>query len=138
VPRLPTDLQADEFRDQCEVTIVYLLKRSSLVPSPLPRRLQKDSSRVTVSGNSFCDSDVDEGTIHRKLNDQFAGGIVLRGLRDVAITGNTFFECAEIRRIARTEDREHPLFKQRADRLTQRSIAVTLLHRDMMEMHPVT
>ena len=53
-------------------------------------RIGKDSSRIAVSGNSFCDSYIGEGAIRRKLNDQLAGGIVLDGTRDVAITGNTF------------------------------------------------
>ena len=62
-------------------------------PPQLPTgclRIGKDSSRIAVSGNSFCDSNVGEGTIQRKLDDQLAGGIVLEGTRDVAISGNTF------------------------------------------------
>ncbi len=53
-------------------------------------RIGKDSSRITVTGNSFCDSYIGEGTLQRKLNDQLAGGVVLEGTRDIAITGNTF------------------------------------------------
>lgn len=53
-------------------------------------RIGKDSSRITVTGNSFCDSYIGEGTVQRKLNDQLAGGVVLEGTRDIAITGNTF------------------------------------------------
>ena len=53
-------------------------------------RIAKDSSRITVTGNSFCDSYIGEGAIKRKLDDQLAGGIVLEGTRDVNITGNTF------------------------------------------------
>lgn len=53
-------------------------------------RVAKDSSRITVTGNSFCDSYIGEGAIKRKLNDQLAGGIALEGTRDVNITGNTF------------------------------------------------
>lgn len=53
-------------------------------------RIAKDSSRITVTGNSFCDSYIGEGAIRRKVNDQLAGGIALEGTRDVNITGNTF------------------------------------------------
>lgn len=53
-------------------------------------RIAKDSSRITVTGNSFCDSYIGEGAVMRKVNDQLAGGIVLEGTRDVNITGNTF------------------------------------------------
>ena len=53
-------------------------------------RIAKDSSRITVTGNNFCDSYIGEGAIKRKLNDQLAGGIALEGTRDVTITGNTF------------------------------------------------
>lgn len=53
-------------------------------------RIAKDSDRITVNGNSFCDSYVGEGAVKRKVNDQLAGGIALEGTRDVNITGNTF------------------------------------------------
>lgn len=53
-------------------------------------RIAKDSSRITVAGNSFCDSYIGEGAVMRKVNDQLAGGIALEGTRDVNITGNTF------------------------------------------------
>ncbi len=53
-------------------------------------RIAQDSSRITVTGNSFCDSYIGEGAIKRKLDDQLAGGIALEGTRDVTITGNTF------------------------------------------------
>ncbi len=53
-------------------------------------RIAKDSSRITVTGNSFCDSYIGEGAVKRKVNDQLAGGIVLEGTRDVTIAGNTF------------------------------------------------
>lgn len=53
-------------------------------------KIGKDSSRITVTGNSFSDSYIGEGTVRRKLNDQLAGGIVLEGTRDITITGNTF------------------------------------------------
>lgn len=53
-------------------------------------KIGKNSSRITVTGNSFCDSYIGEGAVRRKLNDQLAGGIVLEGTRDITITGNTF------------------------------------------------
>lgn len=61
-------------------------------PQPDTRclRIAKDSSRITVTGNNFCDSYIGEGAKQRKLDDQLAGGIVLEGTRDIAITGNSF------------------------------------------------
>jgi hypothetical protein len=62
-------------------------------PPPLDTRclrIAKDSSRITVAGNNFCDSYIGEGVKRRKLDDQLAGGIVLEGTRDIAITGNSF------------------------------------------------
>ena len=53
-------------------------------------RIGKDSSRITVTGNSFSDSYIGEGAKQRKLDDQLSGGIVLEGTRDVNIVGNTF------------------------------------------------
>lgn len=53
-------------------------------------RIAPDSSRITVTGNSFCDSYIGEGAVKRKVNDQLSGGIALEGTRDVNITGNTF------------------------------------------------
>ncbi len=53
-------------------------------------RIGKDSSRITVSANSFCDSYIGDGAVQRKVNDQLSGGIVLEGTRDINISGNTF------------------------------------------------
>lgn len=53
-------------------------------------RIATDSSRITVTGNNFCDSYIGEGAKMRKLDDQLSGGIVLEGTRDIAITGNAF------------------------------------------------
>ena len=53
-------------------------------------RIAKDSSRITVTGNSFCDSYIGAGAVKRKVNDQLASGIALEGTREVNITGNTF------------------------------------------------
>jgi hypothetical protein len=67
--------------------------KEGVQPPPLDTRclrIAKDSSRITVTGNNFCDSYIGEGAKRRKLDDQLAGGIVLEGTRDVAITGNSF------------------------------------------------
>lgn len=67
--------------------------KDGVQPPQLPTRclrIGQDSGRITVTGNSFCDSYIGEGAIQRKLNDQLAGGIVLEGTRDITITGNTF------------------------------------------------
>lgn len=53
-------------------------------------RIAPDSGRITVVGNTFCDSYIGEGATKRKVADQLAGGIVLEGTSDVAIIGNTF------------------------------------------------
>ena len=53
-------------------------------------RMAPDSSRIAVTGNTFCDSYIGEGAKKRKLDDQLSGGILLEGTRDVTITGNTF------------------------------------------------
>ncbi|MBI5760804.1 MAG: right-handed parallel beta-helix repeat-containing protein [Planctomycetales bacterium] len=53
-------------------------------------RIARDSSRIAVTGNSFCDSYIGEGALKRKIDDQLAGGIVLEGTRDVAVSGNVF------------------------------------------------
>ena len=53
-------------------------------------RIARDSSRIAVTGNSFCDSYIGEGALKRKVDDQLAGGIVLEATRDVAISGNVF------------------------------------------------
>ncbi len=53
-------------------------------------RITADSGRITVTGNTFCDSFIGEGAVKRKIDDQLAGGIVLENAEDVAITGNTF------------------------------------------------
>lgn len=47
-----------------------------------------DSGRIAVTGNSFCDSFIGEGSEKRRVDDQQAGGIQLAGSRDVGISGN--------------------------------------------------
>jgi type II secretory pathway pseudopilin PulG len=53
-------------------------------------KIGRDSGRIAVTGNAFCDSYIGEGAVKRKVNDQLAGGIVLEGSRDVNISGNSF------------------------------------------------
>jgi parallel beta-helix repeat protein len=53
-------------------------------------RIGSGSGRIAVSGNSFCDSFIGENRIRREADDAYAGGVVLDGTRDVAISGNTF------------------------------------------------
>jgi hypothetical protein len=70
-----------------------VMTKEGTPPPPLNTRclrIAKDSSRITVTGNNFCDSYIGEGVKRRKLDDQLAGGIVLEGTRDIAITGNSF------------------------------------------------
>ncbi len=72
-------------------------------------RIAKDSSRIAVTGNSFCDSYVGEGAVKRKVGDQLAGGIALEGTRDVNITGNTFSSLPKAIEL-REPKSEHVLF----------------------------
>ncbi len=72
-------------------------------------RIAKDSSRIAVTGNSFCDSYVGEGAVKRKIGDQLAGGIALEGTRDVNITGNTFSSLPKAVEL-REPKSEHVLF----------------------------
>ncbi len=72
-------------------------------------RIAKDSGRITVSGNSFCDSYVGEGDVKRKVNDQLAGGIVLEGTREVNISGNTFSSVPKAVEL-RGESSAHAMF----------------------------
>lgn len=67
--------------------------KDGVQPPQLPTqcmRVATDSSRIAITGNSFCDSYIGEGSVKRKVNDQLAGGIVLEATRDVTIVGNTF------------------------------------------------
>ena len=70
-------------------------------------RIGKDSSRITVSGNSFCDSYVGEGAIHRKLNDELAGGMVLEELeRSLISQGHRFATETDTEVVAHLVSRE--------------------------------
>lgn len=53
-------------------------------------RIASESSRITVTGNNFCDSYIGEGAVKRKVEDQLSGGIVLDGTQHVNIVGNSF------------------------------------------------
>jgi nitrous oxidase accessory protein NosD len=48
------------------------------------------SGRIAVTGNSFCDSYIGEGSLKRAEMDRSAGGMVLEGTRDITVVGNTF------------------------------------------------
>jgi hypothetical protein len=52
-------------------------------------RVGANSGRVSVGGNSFCNSYIGDGEIKRGTEDRAAAGMVLQG-EDVAITGNAF------------------------------------------------
>ena len=53
-------------------------------------RIGPDSGRITVTGNNISDSYIGEGAVRRKLTDRLAGGLVLEGTTDVAVSGNLF------------------------------------------------
>ena len=53
-------------------------------------RIGPDSGRIAVTGNSFCDSYIGEGSQRRRTDDQQSGGIHLAGSHDVGISGNVF------------------------------------------------
>ena len=48
-----------------------------------------NAGRIPISGNAFCDSYHGDAT-KRDVEGNFAGGIVLQGTSDIAVTGNTF------------------------------------------------
>ncbi len=52
------------------------------------------SGRLTIAGNAFTDSFVGQG-IRRLPTDNAAGGILLRGTRDVLVSGNSFSGLTE-------------------------------------------
>ena len=60
-----------------------ILKRDAI-------RIGPDSGRITVTGNNISDSYIGEGAVRRKLTDRLAGGLVLEGTTDVAVSGNLF------------------------------------------------
>jgi hypothetical protein len=48
------------------------------------------SDRIAVTGNAFSDTSIGEGKTKRPIDQDPAGGIVLEGTSDVAISGNLF------------------------------------------------
>ncbi len=48
------------------------------------------SGRITVTGNNFSDSYIGDGKVKRGTSDLKAGGMIIVGTSDVAITGNVF------------------------------------------------
>ncbi len=57
---------------------------------PHALRIGPNSGRITVTGNNFSDSFIGEGAEKRRSNDQAAGGIVVEGASDIAVSGNVF------------------------------------------------
>jgi hypothetical protein len=53
-------------------------------------RIGPDSDRISVSGNSFCDSYIGAGQVRRGADDLAAAGVVLDGTNSLGITGNVF------------------------------------------------
>lgn len=53
-------------------------------------RIGPQSGRITVTGNTLCDSYIGEGKRRRGTDDLRAAGLVLEGTRSVAIAGNLF------------------------------------------------
>jgi parallel beta-helix repeat protein len=53
-------------------------------------RIGKDSGRITVTGNNFCNSYLGDGKIRRKEGDRDAGGLVLQSTTAISLTGNIF------------------------------------------------
>jgi hypothetical protein len=60
-----------------------IMKRNALVIGP-------NSGRITVTGNSFCDSYIGQDTVKRAADDRAAAGITLGGTSEIAIVGNLF------------------------------------------------
>jgi len=53
-------------------------------------RIGPASGRITVTGNNFSSSYMGEGQVKRAVADQGAGGLVLAGASDIAVSGNVF------------------------------------------------
>jgi len=49
-----------------------------------------ESGRITVTGNNFSDSFIGRGAVKREGDDGGAGGLILEGTSDIAISGNVF------------------------------------------------
>ena len=53
-------------------------------------RIGPGSGRITVTGNNFSSSYMGDGKVKRAVADQGAGGLVLVGTSDIAVSGNIF------------------------------------------------
>lgn len=53
-------------------------------------RIGPASGRITVTGNNFSSSYMGDGKVKRAVADQGAGGLVLSGTSDIAVSGNIF------------------------------------------------
>jgi parallel beta-helix repeat protein len=53
-------------------------------------RIGKNSGRIAVTGNAFCNSYLGDGKVRRKEGDRDAGGLVLESTQNVTVSGNTF------------------------------------------------
>lgn len=60
-----------------------IVRRHALIIGPA-------SARIAVTGNSFTDSTIGPGEERRLEGDRQAGGVVLDGTRDIALSGNVF------------------------------------------------
>jgi parallel beta-helix repeat protein len=49
-----------------------------------------NSGRLAITGNSFCNSYIGEGSIRRSTDDMEAGGILLAETSDISMSGNQF------------------------------------------------
>jgi hypothetical protein len=72
-------------------------------------RIGPNSGRIAVSGNSFSDSYIGDGSVRRQQNDRTAAGIVLHATDDVAISGNVFSGLTE-KAVSLVEDSRRILF----------------------------
>lgn len=53
-------------------------------------KIGPESGRITVTGNNFSDSFIGNNKVRRQENDRSAGGVILEGTTDIALTGNVF------------------------------------------------
>ena len=60
-----------------------LMKTDALIVGPT-------SGRLAITGNSFCNSYIGDGSVRRAVDDLEAGGIRLSGTSDITLTGNQF------------------------------------------------
>jgi parallel beta-helix repeat protein len=60
-----------------------LMKTYALMVGP-------NSGRLAITGNSFCNSYIGEGSIRRSTDDMEAGGILLAETSDITMSGNQF------------------------------------------------